>query len=312
MLRYVFGSLYSVRWHEIQPDLSKYRTFHDFFTRKLCVDRKMSKSDLVSPVDGTVVSFGEMDESQTIEQVKGVRFGLKQFLYGFDTEFNNEKMRDLQRDINPGNKLFYSIMYLAPGDYHRFHCPADNVKIDCINHIVGDLYPVKPSYLNTIPGLFSLNERMVLSGKWTIKGEDRFFAYAPVGAFNIGSIHLRDDPYHVTNQISHDSEIWYRNQQAQGLLDEAMDDHKENEDVAMLKEDRARQCHGEWAEMKGKKCISVFKPGQELVYNKGNEIGHFSFGSTVVLVFEAPNIEWAIERGQKVLFGQPLGDITSC
>lgn len=58
------------------------------------------------------------------------------------------------------------------------------------------------------------------------------------------------------------------------------------------------------------KCISVFKPGQELLYNKGSEIGHFSFGSTVVLVFEAPRFEFYVRRGQKVQFGQPLGDIT--
>ena len=268
---HLFGKIYPIAWSEFADDLTSYRTFHEFFTRRLIKKRVMNKADLVSPVDGTVVAFGTVDEAQTLEQIKGVRFNLKQFLYGYDAPDTNDTTKRLTSDIQEGNQLYYTIIYLAPGDYHRFHSPADGIKIACINHIVGDLYPVKPSWLRKLPGLFSLNERMVLSGTWK---EDLFFAYIPVGAFNIGSIHLKDDPFHLTNQRQQDDEVWYRNNSGE-----------------------RNQCKDE------------FDEGEELMYDKGDEIGYFSFGSTVAVIFEAPNFDFHITREQKIKFGDAVGDI---
>jgi len=42
---------------------------------------------------------------------------------------------------------------------------------------------------------------------------------------------------------------------------------------------------------------------------KGDEIGSFNLGSTIVLVFEAPsNFQFTVEDGQKIKLGQPLGN----
>ena len=42
--------------------------------------------------------------------------------------------------------------------------------------------------------------------------------------------------------------------------------------------------------------------------SKGDRLGWFSMGSSVVLVFEAPrDFRFVVEPGQRVLWGQPLG-----
>ena len=95
-----------------------------------------------------------------------------------------------------GNKLCFMIIYLAPGDYHRYHS-ATNFVTNYRRHIVGYLAPVKPSYVEKHKDVFKENERVTLFGDWA-KG---YFSMTFVGALNVGSMSLHFDPDLFTNSI---------------------------------------------------------------------------------------------------------------
>ncbi|KAF5673473.1 phosphatidylserine decarboxylase [Fusarium heterosporum] len=186
--------------------------------------------------------------------------------------------------------LYYAVIYLAPGDYHRFHSPANWV-VDRRRHFAGELYSVSPYLQRTLPGLFTLNERVVLLGRWRWG----FFSYVPVGATNVGSIIINFDKELRTNSL---------------LTDTAAD--RAAEEAAS----RGEEYNG-FIEATYEAASPVLR-GHAL--RRGEEMGGFQLGSTVVLVFEAPEgktnednkyvgWDWAVEKGQKVKMGQPLGRI---
>lgn len=209
---------------------------------------------------------------------------------------------DRDRDPNSGNTLpwhqyllardsqstlHYAVIYLAPGDYHRFHSPANWV-VERRRHFAGELYSVSPYLQRTLPGLFTLNERVVLLGRWRWG----FFSYVPVGATNVGSIIVNFDRELRTNSL---------------LTDTAAD--RAAEEAAHRGEVYAGFSEATYA------AASPILHGHAL--RRGEEMGGFQLGSTVVLVFEAPaptaagaGWRWAVEKGQTVKMGQALGYVS--
>lgn len=98
-----------------------------------------------------------------------------------------------EHHVRPGNALFFCVIYLAPGDYHRFHSPTNWV-VQKRRHFAGELFSVSPYFVKLLQNLFVLNERVVLLGKWKYG----FFSMTPVGATNVGSIHINFD------EVNHD------------------------------------------------------------------------------------------------------------
>lgn len=193
--------------------------------------------------------------------------------------------------------LYYCVIYLAPGDYHRFHSPVSWV-VESRRHFAGELYSVSPYLQRTLPGLFTLNERVVLLGRWRYG----FFSYTPVGATNVGSIIINFDRELRTNNLLTDT-----------LADKAA------EDAAARGEP-----YSGYAEATYSSASSILG-GHAL--RKGEEMGGFQLGSTIVMVFEAPiglrpsldegflgdgtvrkgGFRWNIQKGQKVQVGEKLG-----
>jgi phosphatidylserine decarboxylase len=90
--------------------------------------------------------------------------------------------------VGRGNKLMYCVIYLAPGDYHRYHSPAYFVA-NYRRHITGYLEPVMPSYLKNHKNVLKENERVNLLGEWA----HGFYSMSFIGALNVGSIVLHFD-----------------------------------------------------------------------------------------------------------------------
>jgi len=170
---------------EARYPLDSYLSFGEFFSRSLKDGvRQIADVDgLVSPVDGQVLAMGTLpNEESRIEQVKGATYSVPAFL-----------------GINPfkaASPMQYVVLYLAPGDYHRFHAPTD-LTLSQGRHFCGELLPVRESLLQRMDDVFTVNERVVLSGLWK-HGQ---MHVVPVGACNVGHIWLDFDTKLKTNNL---------------------------------------------------------------------------------------------------------------
>ncbi|KAI0043639.1 phosphatidylserine decarboxylase 1 [Auriscalpium vulgare] len=166
--------------------------------------------------------------------------------------------------VKPGNALYFTVVYLAPGDYHRFHSPTAWV-VEKRRHFQGELFSVSPYVAKRLENLFVLNERVALLGRW----KHGFFGMVPVGATNVGSIKINFDQELRTNVRGRSP--------PPGTFTEAV-----------------------------YSGASPILNGQPL--QPAQEMGGFCLGSTIVLIFEAPEtFEFSVHAGQKVKVGESLG-----
>ncbi|XP_051172954.1 phosphatidylserine decarboxylase proenzyme, mitochondrial [Leptopilina boulardi] len=196
-----YAKTFSANLDEIDLELVSFPSLVDFFVRPLRKDVRpiAITTNLVSPADGKILHIGPVTNCY-VKQVKGVTYDLRNFLgdNNYDKTDNNEIKQKYITSLlkNPKkNQLYQLSIYLAPGDYHRFHSAA-NWKINCRKHFQGKLLSVNPKISSWLPNLFSLNERAVYIGEW----DGGFMAYAVVGATNVGSIRVFNDKNLITNR----------------------------------------------------------------------------------------------------------------
>ncbi|RMZ88509.1 hypothetical protein DV736_g4261, partial [Chaetothyriales sp. CBS 134916] len=341
---HLYGWLFGVNFDEIaEPDLHAFPSLAAFFYRELKPGVRLidpHPNALVSPADSKVLHFGTVANG-LVEQVKGMTYELDALLgrvssasaspasangdpdaknVDADQEFARVNgisytlpallsgpqyppvapARDASTAASPASealvsadlarawwsffsptsptRLFYIVVYLAPGDYHRFHSPASWVATSR-RHFAGELYSVSPYVQRMLPGLFTINERVVLLGRWKYG----FFSFIPVGATNVGSIKINFDRELRTNSLTTDTEA---------------------DRQAELARQRGEPYSG-FSEA-SYAAASPLLHGHALP--RGQEIGGFQLGSSIVLVFEAPATwAWAVKPGQSVRVGQRLG-----
>lgn len=275
--------------------LLEFRNLDEFFTRELKDGvRPLAPSCLVSPADGRILHLGKVDV-RSIEQVKGVTYSLDAFLgYGNFAIDENDASIHLPLHTDKQHQLYHCVIYLAPGDYHRFHSPANWV-VEKIKHFMGQLLSVSPSMVSAIADLFVLNERIALVGRWT----HGFFSMTAVGATNVGSIQLAFDQFFRTNH--------HLESDSGDFSEKCLKTNTSRSNKPIHTDQHAGQ-HGHRIE--SNLITETSSPGYLAM--KGEQLGRFHLGSTIVLVFEAPdNFEFAVKSGQKVKYGQKLGDLKS-
>ncbi|MCK4265186.1 phosphatidylserine decarboxylase [Candidatus Babeliales bacterium] len=116
---------------ECSEPLSSYKTFNEFFIRRLKPDaRVIEEGDIVSPVDGKLFVINNISKADNFF-VKSKEFNLKTFLGD----------KKLASEFENGTMLIFR---LSPSDYHRIHFPFNCVpsehkvitgKFDSVNPI---------------------------------------------------------------------------------------------------------------------------------------------------------------------------------
>lgn len=145
-----FARRYGVDLAEADRTLGDYRSFTDFFTRRLAAGARPLAEDpraLVWPADGTVAAGGRVEAGRML-QAKGIDY----------------RVADLLGDQALAARFeggAYRTVYLSPRDYHRVHAPWRGRLVRRI-HLPGRLYSVSEATVAAIPGVFAGNERVVL------------------------------------------------------------------------------------------------------------------------------------------------------
>ncbi|MXP42590.1 phosphatidylserine decarboxylase [Altererythrobacter soli] len=226
------------------PEIAGYRSFNDFFTRRLKAgSRPLADADFVSPVDGMISQFGQIDDHHIL-QAKGHRFTTTE-LVGGDAV--------LAGQFRHGS---FANLYLSPKDYHRLHMPCDGRLLRMI-YVPGALFSVNPVTARGVPNLFARNERVVCVFESPDHGP---FVMVLVGATIVGSM----------------ATVWH----------------------GVVNPTRTGRI-SEWSYV-----------DQDIRLAKGEEMGRFLLGSTIVMLFGqgviAFNESWAPER--PVRLGERMGD----
>lgn len=226
------------------PGLETYLTFGQFFARPLRPGlRPVAEGAgvVVSPVDGAVSQAGVTGSGKLV-QAKGIDYSAAALLAD----------DDLARRLEGGA---YATLYLSPKDYHRIHFPLGG-KVLGWRYVPGVLWPVNPASVRTVPGLFTVNERLVT----VLDTPAGRCAVVAVGATVVGRVRAFYDPA-----------VPHTNSRA------------------------------------GRRVRRDYET--PIPVEKGQELGAFEMGSTVILMFEPGRVrlDARLAAGARVRVGEPIG-----
>jgi phosphatidylserine decarboxylase len=168
-----FINEFNIDMSQSQNNINQFKSFNDFFTRKLNNEARPINSSwesLISPGDGRLVAYENIDLNKLV-QIKGYTYSFNKLIHD----------KIIMSKFSNGTCV---ILRLCPTDYHRFHF-VDTGTCESTNIIKGDYYSVNPIALEKIPELFCKNKR-----EWSVFHSENFgdILHVEVGATCVGSI----------------------------------------------------------------------------------------------------------------------------
>jgi phosphatidylserine decarboxylase len=132
-----FIKFHGIPLHEVWKPVSSFKTFNEFFYRKLKPGSRPADSPddpkvAVSPADCRMTAFETVSDATRL-WIKGREFSVKKLLSTSAKSFDGGSV---------------AVFRLAPQDYHRFHSPVDGV-VTRIKHVSGQYYTVNPMAIRT-------------------------------------------------------------------------------------------------------------------------------------------------------------------
>ncbi|MFH1831386.1 MAG: archaetidylserine decarboxylase [bacterium] len=168
-----FVQKHEINMSDFERPIDQYKSFNDFFTRKLKVGARsidMRPEVVVAPADSKVFAVSNLSLDDTF-LVKNKRFNLERFLGS----------KQLAQSYQDGCCMVFR---LAPPDYHRFHFCVSCVPAPA-RIIAGKYESVNPvAYAAGVQSLIE-NERHIIELKKTPFGD---ILMVPVGALFVGRI----------------------------------------------------------------------------------------------------------------------------
>ncbi|MGH8149637.1 MAG: archaetidylserine decarboxylase [Steroidobacteraceae bacterium] len=171
----------------------------------------------------------------------------------------------------------FATLYLAPRNYHRIHLPVA-ARLTAAWYVPGRLFSVNAVTADAVANLFARNERVVCI--FEAAGGLRF-AVILVGALFVGSIATH---WH--------GEVAPRRRSSPSSAAGA-----------------PRRFGPAGRPGRHPKPLELPVPAAASALEKGAEMGHFSLGSTVILVFPRDALGWLpdLSAGSPIVMGQALG-----
>eukprot|EP01105_Mastigella_eilhardi_P022894 TRINITY_DN5708_c0_g1_i1.p1 TRINITY_DN5708_c0_g1~~TRINITY_DN5708_c0_g1_i1.p1 ORF type:complete len:569 (-),score=105.04 TRINITY_DN5708_c0_g1_i1:1250-2956(-) len=170
-----FITYHNLNTEEILHDLDSFKSFNEFFYRKLKPEARPIAATkdpkvAVCPADCRLSAFTNIDAA-TRFWIKGEGFNLASLLQD----------QQLAREFEGGSIV---INRLAPQDYHRFHSPVSG-ELGSLSPIAGTYYTVNPIAINESVDVFASNRRVVT---WVTSPSFGKVCFIAVGAIMVGSV----------------------------------------------------------------------------------------------------------------------------